>query len=1186
MAAGEEIYNKSYSDWVQEMKHCTFCNRDGHNRDGCFKRIGYPEWWPGKGKAKKGKPRAVHIGREQSPFVGLTDEQYKAFLRHFEESNKVDEDRSDRVANTTGTFNKDEDWIVDSGATEHTTYRSDILTNRKTNHNERPVIIPNGDAIPVNGRGDYTLPSGTKITDVLHVSKFNCNLLSVSRLTKDLQCSVTFFPDFCVLQGLRSKTLIGVGECKNGLYRMGIFGEERKVMAVTIERWHKRLGHASDGKLSKVDFFKNVTFNLKDKLCVSCAKAKHTKLPFGVSHIKTKESFELLHCDIWGKYRTPSFSGANYFLTIVDDFTRSVWVFLIKHKSDASRHLIDFHKMVENQFEKRIKRIRCDNGGEFTSTLMTDFYKKQGILLETTCPHTPQQNGVVERKHRHLLETARALRFEANIPKKFWGECILTATYIINRLPSKTLQNKTPFEMLFNRKPDYDHMRVFGCLAYFRNNETRGDKFEVRGRPGVFLGYPPGTKGYKIYDIENKKIIISRDARFFESEFPFLSSNQVNETPHTIESFPFDQDITHEANDEATEPNKFYSPQMEEDEPNNSITQQTEADQTNDSIIQGPVNDDQAQQDISIPHFQENETTEARPKRAKAPPKHFSEFIVKLPPSIDHTQPTSNSEGSTVHPITNYISYDKFSDSHRSFLAAITTNHEPKYFKQAMQDPKWVEAMKKEIQALENNNTWTLEPLPEGKRAIDSKWVYKIKYKPNGEIERYKARLVAKGFTQTEGVDFHDTFAPVAKLVTVRTLLAVAVKKDWIINQLDVNNAFLHGDLDEEVYMKVPQGFSKENETRVCRLRKSLYGLKQASRNWYKKITNFLLELGFVQSRCDHSLYIYKDRNIFIAILIYVDDVIIVGNNSSMIQEIKTNLDKKFSIKDLGILKYFLGIEVARTADGLVLSQRKYILDILVDSGMEGCKPSSFPMEQNLKLGLDESEPRVDANSYRRLIGRLLYLQATRPDVAYSVNVLSQFVADPRRNHLNAANRILRYLKSTPGLGILLPKGGGTDLVAYSDSDWLGCPTTRRSRTGYLLLLGGAPISWKTKKQSVVSRSSAEAEYRAMATTVSEILWMRWLLQSLGVIQNKATPLHCDNEAARHIANNPVFHERTKHVEMDCYFVRERVESQEIQPIRINTKLQIADLFTKGLGAQQLHHLLDKLGTRNLHAPP
>lgn len=250
----------------------------------------------------------------------------------------------------------------------------------------------------------------------------------------------------------------------------------RKAMVTIADTWHKRLGHASKEKLSRIDLAKSNSINFSNEICDSCAKAKLARTPFPISSIKTKEVFDLIHCDIWGGYRVPSYTKANYFLTIVDDFSRAVRVFLIKYKSDASKCLVDFHKMVKVQFEKHIKRIRCDNGGEFTSNFMLQFYHEEGILLETTCPHTPQQNGVVERKHRHLLETARAIRFEANLPKRFWGECVLTAAYIINRLPSKVIKNKTPYEIVWNQKSQYSHMRIFGCLAYYRNPDTKGDK--------------------------------------------------------------------------------------------------------------------------------------------------------------------------------------------------------------------------------------------------------------------------------------------------------------------------------------------------------------------------------------------------------------------------------------------------------------------------------------------------------------------------------------------------------------------------------------------------------------------------------------------------------------------------------------------------------------------------------------
>ncbi|XP_071687565.1 uncharacterized mitochondrial protein AtMg00810-like [Rutidosis leptorrhynchoides] len=310
-----------------------------------------------------------------------------------------------------------------------------------------------------------------------------------------------------------------------------------------------------------------------------------------------------------------------------------------------------------------------------------------------------------------------------------------------------------------------------------------------------------------------------------------------------------------------------------------------------------------------------------------------------------------------------------------------------------------------------------------------------------------------------------------------------------------------------------------------------------------------------------------------------------MGNDEKTIKEVKIHLHKNFSIKDLRPLKYLIGIEVARSPGGFVISQRKYTLDILEDCGMQRCRPSKFPMEQNLCLTKDDDSKEVDAAKYRRLVGRLLYLTVPRPDIAYSVNQLSQFLNCPRQVHMDVVHRVIRYLKTTPGRGLFFPSSGNLNLIAYCDASWFSFPTTKRSNIGYYISLGGAPVSWRTKKQSIVSRSSAEAEYRAMATTVCEVLWIRWLLEDFDYKKDYATPLMCDNEAAKHIAENSVYHERTKHVEMDCYFVRERVTSGEIKPCKIKSKLQPADIFTKALGTYQFRFLRDKLGVRNLHSP-
>ncbi|XP_022865486.1 uncharacterized protein LOC111385334 [Olea europaea var. sylvestris] len=319
------------------------------------------------------------------------------------------------------------------------------------------------------------------------------------------------------------------------------------------------------------------------------------------------------------------------------------------------------------------------------------------------------------------------------------------------------------------------------------------------------------------------------------------------------------------------------------------------------------------------------------------------------------------------------------------------------------------------------------------------------------------------------------------------------------LHQLDVNNAFLHGDLDEDVYMTLPPDFGRKGETRVCKLHKSLYGLKQASRQWFIKLTTALKRANFKQSKADYSLFVRSQDGKFTTLLIYVNDVILVGNNLQDIEDTKSFLRDQFKLKDLGQLKYFLGIKVARSNKGIVLSQRKYALEILEDVGYLGAKPISFPMEQNLSLGKFDGDYISDPSSYRRLVGRLIYLTITRPDLTYAVHVLSQFMDKPRVPHQEAAYRVLRYVKQTPGQGIFLPTDSSIQLNAFCDADWARCHNTRRSVTGYCIFLGSSLISWKSKKQTTISRSSAEAEYRSMAATYCQITWLKYILQDLGI---------------------------------------------------------------------------------------
>ncbi|XP_019054351.1 PREDICTED: uncharacterized protein LOC109115144 [Nelumbo nucifera] len=398
--------------------------------------------------------------------------------------------------------------------------------------------------------------------------------------------------------------------------------------------------------------------------------------------------------------------------------------------------------------------------------------------------------------------------------------------------------------------------------------------------------------------------------------------------------------------------------------------------------------------------------------------------------------------------------------------------------------------------------------------AIGSKWVCKVKLNPDDSVDRYKARLIAKGFHQVEGIDYFDSFSPVAKIVTVRIFLAIATSKSWPIHQLDINNAFLHGYLDEDIYMQPPEGHTS---------------------------------------------------NSFVALLVYVDDVLLTGTLEADIISVKQHLDKLFTIKDLGCAKYFLGLEIASSSSGIVLNQRKYILDILTDTGLVGAKPTKTPFPKGQKLCANKGPPLAETERYRRFVERLLYLNISRTYISYSVQQLSQFVNSPCQSHWEAAMHLLRYLKSCHSKGLFYPTDNSLHLEAFSDVDWASCSETRKSLTSFCISLGLALISWKTKKQTAVSRSSAEVEYRSLAATVCELQWISYVLKDFGIQLKLSILLWCDNQAALHITVNPVFRERTKHLDIDCHLVREQFKQGCINPQHISTHNQVVDVFTKPL---------------------
>ncbi|KAK1429347.1 hypothetical protein QVD17_11555 [Tagetes erecta] len=1139
----------------REPFKCTHCSLTGHTAEKCYELVGYPPNYNKKPhslraqQSKNGQTKMANSSQINSfPF---TPEQVNKIISMIAESSGNKESTGNMSGNnfcsigwktflclnSFHNINFSDHWIIDSGANQHMVSTDNGLSNCvDVSELSLTVLHPNGTKAHITKIGNLKLSDNVILKDVLVIPEYNVNLLSVNRMAKENKVFSLFTDSTCYVQDFLHQKLLMTGNELGGLYFVNTkskgqsffksFHSNSTIHPAKV--WHNRLGHPSDQVLKIL----KETLPLKNYECTEpceiCHQAKQTRTSFKLSNHKSNQLGDLMHMDLWGPFKVTSREGYKYFLTIVDDFSRAVWVYLLKSKDEVINRVTVFFKLVETQFNQKIKIVRSDNGTEFVNKQMNHFFEQNGVIHQTTCAYTPQQNGIVERKHRHLLNNARSLMFQGNIPLYMWTECILTATYLINRLPSSILAGKSPYELLFKTKPLLFYLRSFGCLCFCTNLNPES-KFDSRSIKCVFIGYSIEKKGYKMWDLEKKTSFFSRDVKFYEDVFPFKIQNKnevfkdfdffdtvfntqvQNKTPAPDDEGKVSQDqegqsvrflhietpattVDQSLSDSerrgvhiAVESHRrsssfdashddFYSESLNHDhkttDARDTMGAKPNAVPVNESTGHGmgakpnaaPVNEPIGPEGV----LENNQPTTTQRKSARESnlPRRFDEYVI---------------EGKVKYGIEKVVNYSNLSPENYCFVSNLNKSALPKNFKEASNDPNWVNAMNLEMEALLKNNTWILSELPKGRKAIGCKWLYKIKHKPNGEIDRYKARLVAKGYSQKEGLDFEETFSPVVKMPTIRCDISIAVQNDWPLYQFDVDNAFLHGSLNEEVYMTLPEGYFSKEETKVCKLEKSLYGLKQASRQWNEKLTNTLTEIGFKQSKNDYSLFTKTGEDSICVLLVYVDDIILTGNNKIELERVKTEIKNKFQIKDLGELKYFLGIEVVKTKNGLVLSQRKYCLDLLNEFGMLGSKPISNPIEQNIVVtdkqnSYKEDFELSDVTGYQKLIGKLIYLTLTRPDISYTVGCLSQFMHKPLDSHLKIAMRLLRYLKESPGKGCFISKSDSLNLTAYADSDWGKCLATRRSISGYCIYLGNSLVSWKSKKQTTVSRSSAEAK--------------------------------------------------------------------------------------------------------------
>lgn len=885
-----------------------------------------------------------------------------------------------------------------------------------------------------------------------------------------------------------------------------------------------------------------------DQLCEACLAGKQKRTPFpDQSQWRAERSLELVHGDLCGPVTPTTPSGNAYFLLLVDDRSRYMWVNMLPTKDRAAAAIKNFQALAEVESGCKLGTLRTDRGGEFTSREFMEYCAADGVRRQLTAPYSPQQNGVVERRNGMVVGTARSLLKAKGLPSWFWGEAVNTAVYLLNRTPTKSVEGMTPFEAWYGKKPAVHHLRTFGCLVYVKNTTPHLKKLEDRGRKMIFVGYERGSKAFQAYDPVTKRVHVTRDVIFDEGgqwDWP-------DDTEHGVETSHTDDIFTVK-----------YMVVPEDDEPMDEST----------SSSASPVASASPASPTATP-------APATPTVQYATPP--TSLVEQLDADHDDDAPLrfrtlDNIIGPASPP--GYAVRDLGDEQ----LYAISAE-EPASLAQAAKDPCWRRAMEEELQAIEENRTWTLTELPPGRRAIGLKWVYKVKKDERGAVVRHKARLVVKGYAQRQGVDYDEVFAPVARMEAVRLLLALAAHEGWEVHHMDVKTAFLNGDLLEEVFVEQAPGFAQTgHEHKVFKLHKALYGLHQAPRAWNQKLDEKLGTLGFKRSPSEHAIYCRGTGAERLVVGVYVDDLIITGTSSNSINKFKVQMAEIFKMSDLGLLTYYLGIEVKQNVEGITLSQGSYAKKILEKAGMVDCNSCEVPMQAKLKLTKESNSPCVDATEYRSLVGSLRYLVNTRPDLAFSVGYVSRFMEEPHGEHLAAVKHIVRYIAGTIDWGLFYPRKTGVkaNLLGFSDSDLAEDVDSRKSTSGVIFFLGESPISWQSSKQKVVALSSCEAEYIAAATAACQAVWLARLLAEILDSAVSMPVLRVDNKSTISLVKNPVHHDRSKHIDTRYHLIREYAQNGQIEVEFIRTDEQLGDVLTKPLCKTKFQELCIKIGLR------
>ncbi|GJS88552.1 retrovirus-related pol polyprotein from transposon TNT 1-94 [Tanacetum coccineum] len=973
-------------------------------------------------------------------------------------------------------------FIVDSGCTKHMTGNLSLLCNFVEKY-LGTVRFGNDQFAPILGYGDLVQGNIT-IKRVYYVEGLNHNLFSVGQFC-DADLEVAFRKSTCFVRDLQGNDLL-TGNRGTDLYTISLQETTSSTPICLMAKasptqawlWHQRLSHLNFDYINLLSK-KDVVIGLpklkyvKDQLCSSCEVSKAKRSSFKSKTVpSSKGRLNLLHMDLCGPMRVASINGKKYILVIVDDYSRYTWTLFLRSKDETPKVLKDFLTMIQRNLQALVISVRTDRGTEFLNKTLNAFFKEEGIEHQTSTPRTPEQNGVVERRNRTLVEAARTMLSASKLPLFFWAEAIATACYTQNRSIIIPTHEKTAYHIINDRKPLIKHLHIFSCTCYLTKDGENLDKMKEKGDPCILVGYSTQSKGYHVYNKRTRLIVESIHLRF--DEIKEMSETSV-------------------AND----------------------TSGLELD-----LLFGPLYDE-----------------------------FFNDGTSRVNKS---SSPTDNSAPQDTIPSTN-----------------IHPTSEPS-------TPTNVYAEENIDNQAEFTNPFCTPNI------IKLKWLWKNKKDENQTVIRNKARLVAKGYAQEEGIDFEESFAPVARLEAVRIFVAYVAHKSFPIFQMDVKTAFLNGPLKEEVYVAQPDGFvDPDHPDKVYRLRKALYGLKQAPRAWYDELSKFLISKGFTKGIIDPTIFMIKYGEDILLVQIYIDDIIFGSTNPKFSKCFEKIMHGRFEMSLMGEMKFFLGLQIHQSPRGIFINQAKYTLEILKKHGMEKGQSIGTPMATKPKLDADLSGEPVDQTDYRSKIGSLMYLTSSRPDIVQAVCYCARYQARPTEKHLKEVKRIFRYLRGTIHMGLWYPKGSGFELTAFSDADHAGCLDTRKSTSGGIQFLGDKLVSWMSKKQDCTAMSSAEAEYVALSASCAQVMWMRTQIQDYGFNYNKIL-LYCDSQSAIAISCNPVQHSRTKHIYTRYHFIKEQVENGIIELYFVRTEYQLADMFTKALPEERFQYLIRRIGMRCL----